>query len=479
MEKGKKLHIVMLPWLAYGHITPFFELSKRLAQKGHSVSFISTPRNVDRLPKIPQQLTSLINLVKLSFPQNSVVDGLPPGTESMSDISSSKAAFLIKTYQGLEEPITKFLEASSPDWIVYDSFAPFVPKMLANVASKHNITIRQAWLVVTSANGFCLMEPLKTTGDVVPRNLEDFLEPPSWIPFPNKLAYRLYEFLDIIDQHTSNPNVGGNIMEDARTLLRACDALLIHSCLELEDDYFKLLQELHGKHVLPTGFLTPSIQEVVSRENHDEEGWQFIKKWLDKQRKGSVVYIALGSEVSPTQQMLDELALGLELSNLPFLWALRKPKAGEVILKLPDRFEDRTRNRGLIWRSWAPQLLILEQDSIGGFICHCGWNSTLEALQFGKPLITLPFFGDQGITARFYEDKQLGIGIPRDEQDGSITRNAVAETLRLVIDEEAGKIYRDKAKEAREILGDRNLHMQYTDRLEEFLCSYESYKKTA
>ncbi|KAL9266359.1 UDP-glycosyltransferase 91D2-like protein [Drosera capensis] len=87
-------------------------------------------------------------------------------------------------------------------------------------------------------------------------------------------------------------------------------------------------------------------------------------------------------------------ALGLELSNLPFLWALRKPMANE--------------------------------DSIGGFICHCDWNSSLEALHFGKPLITLPFFGDQGITARFYEDKQLGIGIPRDEQDGSITRNTVA-----------------------------------------------------
>ncbi|KAL9263712.1 putative UDP-rhamnose:rhamnosyltransferase 1 [Drosera capensis] len=478
--EGKKLHIVMLPWLAYGHITPFFQLSKHLAQKGHYISFVSTPKNIEQLPKIPQQLSPLINLVKLSFPSNLYVEGLPPEAESTADIPFNKFALLSRAYQSLQEPITEFLENSSADWLIYDLFAHFVPPMLSAIKEKRGNRILQAIYFLSGASSTCWLEPqADNTGKSIrhraPTTLEDYLVPPKWIPFPCKLAYRLYEVLTIIDQVITHHAIGDdikdtNIIDNALTSVRTCDAILIHSCMELESNYLKLLSELHGKPVLPTGFQTPSIQEILSREDHDHNGWQFLKGWLDKQEKGSVVYVALGSEVIPSLQMLEELALGLELSQVPFLWALRKAKADEVSLELPNGFEVRVRDRGLIWRNWAPQLLILEHSSVGGFLTHCGWNSTLDALQFGRPFILLPIYADQGINSRFLEEKELGIEIPRDEQDGSFTRNSVAESVRLVLIDEGGKTCRDKAKEIQAKVGDKNQHKHYVDELAEFLC---------
>ncbi len=81
----------------------------------------------------------------------------------------------------------------------------------------------------------------------------------------------------------------------------------------------------------------------------------------------------------------------------------------------------------------------------------------------------LPFLGDQGLIARFLEEKQAGIEVPRNEQDGSFTRDSVAETLRLVMKDEKGKIYRDKAKEMTTIFGDRDLQYRYIDKFVEFL----------
>jgi len=82
-DKPKKFHIAVFPWLAFGHISPFFELSKLIAQKGHKISFISTPRNIKRLPKLPPNLQPLVNLVELSLPH---IDQLPENAEATMDI---------------------------------------------------------------------------------------------------------------------------------------------------------------------------------------------------------------------------------------------------------------------------------------------------------------------------------------------------------------------------------------------------------
>jgi hypothetical protein len=450
----KKLHIAMFPWLAFGHIIPFLELSKLIAQKGHRISFISTPRNIDRLPKIPPHLAPLITFVKLPLPH---VENLPENAEATMDVPYHIIPYLKIAHDGLQQPLSHFLETSTPDWIIHD----FAPHWLPPIATK--LAISRAFFSIFNASTLCFFGPTKSSVIEAhkPRTEPDhFVVPPTWVPIKTKIAFRHFEakqIFDIFEENASSVSDWFRYM----TVILGIDALAVKTCIEVEGEWVELLGELHDMPVIPVGLLPPSLQETV--DNKDST----IFEWLNKQEKESVIYIALGSELQPSQEAFTELAFGLEKSGLPFFWALRK--RSDSVQLLPEGFEERTKDRGVVWTGWAPQLRILGHESVGGFLTHCGWSSVTEAFQFGRALILLPFLGDQGLIARFLEEKEAGIEVPRNEQDGSFTRDSVADTLKLVMQDENGKIYRDKAKEMTTIFGDRNIHYRCIDKFVEFL----------
>eukprot|EP00262_Sarcandra_glabra_P012485 TRINITY_DN3234_c0_g1_i1.p2 TRINITY_DN3234_c0_g1~~TRINITY_DN3234_c0_g1_i1.p2 ORF type:complete len:170 (-),score=32.62 TRINITY_DN3234_c0_g1_i1:289-798(-) len=160
---------------------------------------------------------------------------------------------------------------------------------------------------------------------------------------------------------------------------------------------------------------------------------------------------------------MDELAFGLEQSNLPFFWAFRQAAT------LPEGFEDRTMARGVVCKGWAPQLQILAHPSVGGFLTHSGWSSIIEGIQFGHPFVLFPVAYDQGLIARMVEEMKIGVEIARNENDGSFTRDSVSESLRLVMVEEKGELLRAKAREMREIIGNKDLHDGYVDGFVKYL----------
>ncbi|KAK4541128.1 hypothetical protein RGQ29_031797 [Quercus rubra] len=457
-EPNKKLHIAMFPWLAFGHIIPFLELSKLIAQKGHRISFISTPRNIERLPKIPPQVAPLITLVKLPLPH---VENLPENAEATMDVPYHIIPYLKKAHDGLEQPLSHFLETSTPDWIIHD----FAPHWLPPIASK--LGISRAFFSIFNASTLCFLGPTKSSVIEAhePRSEPNhFVVPPKWVPFHTKVAFRYFEAKQIFDLFEENDS-GNSDWFRYMKVLSGIDALAVKTCVEVEGEWVKLLGELHDTPVIPVGLLPPSKQE--SSDNKDSN-WDTIVEWLNKQEKASVVYIALGSEIEPSQNNFNELAFGLKESGLPFFWALRKRKGVDSV-QLPEGFEERTKDRGVVWTGWAPQFRILGHESVGGFLTHCGWSSVTEAFQFGRALILLPFLGDQGLIARFLEEKQAGIEVPRNEQDGSFTRDSITETLKLVMQDEKGKIYRDRAKEMTTIFGDRDIHNRCIDKFVEFL----------
>jgi len=122
-----------------------------------------------------------------------------------------------------------------------------------------------------------------------------------------------------------------------------------------------------------------------------------LRCWLDCQKPETVIYACFGSLCNLTAPQLIELALALEASERPFIWVIREGSYSEPLEKWIEEngFEERTNARSLLIRGWAPQLLILSHPAIGGFITHCGWNSTLEAICAGVRMVTWPLFGDQ------------------------------------------------------------------------------------
>ncbi|KAK6127284.1 hypothetical protein DH2020_038947 [Rehmannia glutinosa] len=139
--------------------------------------------------------------------------------------------------------------------------------------------------------------------------------------------------------------------------------------------------------------------------------------WLDKQVLNSVIFVSFGTTSSLSDEQVHELAIGLEKSGQKFIWVLREADKGDIFtgsenrkFELPDGFEERVKERGLIVRDWAPQLEILAHFSTGGFLSHCGWNSCMESISMGVPMATWPMHSDQPTNAVLVT-KVLRIGV--------------------------------------------------------------------
>ncbi|KAG5574698.1 hypothetical protein H5410_054832 [Solanum commersonii] len=466
-ENSKKLHIAVFPWLAFGHMVPYLELSKLIAQKGHKISFISTPRNIDRLPKLPPTLAPFLNFVKIPLPH---VDKLPKNAEATIDLPYEQVKYLKLAQDELKEPIAKFLEESTPDFIIFDFASYWVP----SIASKFNIPTGYFSTFNATVLGF--IGPVRGLNNdyEIRKTPEEYTVPPKWIPFETTVAFKLFEVLRIFEATIKGEEENVSDAFRMHKTFELTDFLLVRSCLEFEPEWLKIVGDIHRKPVFPVGQLPTTLYED---DNTKIDAWREIKLWLDEQEKGKVIYVAFGSEVKPSQNELTELALGLELSGLPFFWVLRtkRGESDDELIQLPEGFEDRTKGRGIVCTSWVPQLKILSHDSVGIFLTHSGWSSVVEAIQFEKSLVLLTFLADQGLNARLLEEKKMAYSIPRDDRDGSFTRDLVAESLNLVLVKKEDEIYRERIKEAKNLFCDEPRQNNYVENLLSFL---QNYKKT-
>ncbi|OWM66199.1 hypothetical protein CDL15_Pgr013416 [Punica granatum] len=451
-----KLHIVMFPWLAFGHMIPYLELTKHFGRKGHRVSFLSTPRNIDRLPGIPLDLVALVEYVKIPLP---AVENLPETAEATSDLPYDKIQYLKIAHDKLLDPVAKFLKSSDADWIIYD----FAAYWIGPIARE--LSIKSAQFSIFFASSLAFMGPTwSLMGGDYRKAPEDYTVAPKWIPFQTSLAFRLFEIKRIFDSFDGNASGVTDIYRFGAGQ-ESADLIMVRSSYEVQPEWLKLLGDLIPKPVLPVGQLPPGQGDYGHSKETDE--WQWINEWLDSKERGSVVYIAFGTESKPTQVELTQIALGLEKSRLPFFWVLKTQLGSSDVdrVELPDGFMERIKGRGLVWTSWAPQLKVLAHDSVGGFLSHCGGTSVVEAMSLGKPLIMFPLLSDQALNARLLEEKQMGHPILRNESDGSFTSDSVAQSLRLVMVEEEGKVYREKVKEMRSAYGNMDIQNRYIDNL--------------
>ncbi|TVU46125.1 hypothetical protein EJB05_05643, partial [Eragrostis curvula] len=167
-----------------------------------------------------------------------------------------------------------------------------------------------------------------------------------------------------------------------------------------------------------------------------------VIRWLDSQPPASVLYISFGSQNTiQTKQMMD-LAAALELTGRPFVWAIRPPVgfdiAGEFCKEwLPEGFEERAcaGNKGILVRGWAPQLRILAHRATGAFLSHCGWNSVLESLARGVPIIGWPIAAEQFYNVKMLAEWGVCVEAARGNLESSaVERSKLAEVLEMVME---------------------------------------------
>lgn len=256
--------------------------------------------------------------------------------------------------------------------------------------------------------------------------------------------------------------------------IQDCVGILLNTCEELESPFIEYIGKEIEKPVWAAGPLLPSSsfsdQSGSSTTVTHDSAIRNTRKssidedqcleWLNSKAPASVLYVSFGSEVGPSDEELRELALGLEAAQKPFIWVLQSdfhdhpPPPGHQGSNegegaedvLPEGFEGRIEGLGLIIRGWAPQLLILSHPSTGGFLSHCGWNSTVESIGQGVPILAWPIRGDQHYNAQLLvKELQIAAMIDMPTHDGLVNRKEIGNGVKLLMGSEHGVQLRERA----------------------------------
>nr|XP_043630570.1 UDP-glucosyltransferase 29-like [Erigeron canadensis] len=405
-----KTKVLLFPWLGHGHLSPFLELAKKLSNTNLlDVYLCSTRANLDSVIKCRPPSVRLIELNLPALPE------LPSHLHTTNGLPVHLMPSLKQAFDMSIPLFSEILVNLKPDLLIYDIIQPWAP------VAAGNLGIPSIVFITTSVAASVFDLHLKYNKGVA---------------FPySALYYRAGEYVEPA--------------KDCKDAKRVTDCLelssslmLVKSFKEIEGKYSDYLSVVTSKKIVPVGPLVADPCPLDTKQNS-------VIQWLDEKAVGSTVFVSFGSEYFLSSLDLEEIAYGLELSNVNFIWVLRFPK-GETNIKiskvLPLGYLERVKERGLIVEGWAPQAHILKHKNIGGFVSHCGWNSVLEAMKFGVPIIAMPMHLDQPINTRLVAEVGVGVEVVRDE-NRRLNREKVADVVQHVVMSKSGGPVREKAKQ--------------------------------
>ncbi|XP_019189284.1 PREDICTED: hydroquinone glucosyltransferase-like [Ipomoea nil] len=236
--------------------------------------------------------------------------------------------------------------------------------------------------------------------------------------------------------------------------LSLAQAIMVNSFNEAEQGAVKALQE----SVPPVYLVGPLVRMDSSSNNNVVSGDDECLQWLDEQPEKSVLFVSFGSGGTLSHQQLIELALGLEMSEQRFVWVIRSPSEnssmaffstqdpGDPLSFLPEGFAQRIKNKvGVVVPNWAPQHQILSHPSTGGFLTHCGWNSILESIAYGMPLVAWPLYAEQKMNALLLtDDLNVALRPKASDENGLVGREEISRVVKGLMASEQGKKMREK-----------------------------------
>lgn len=427
-----------------GHLIPLVELAKRLVHQ-HSFNvdfFVPTDGAPSKAQKaVIESLPSAITSVFL--PPVDLTD-LPEGTSIETTIDLTVARSLPSLREGLRSLCSETRVVA----LVVDLFGTEA----FDVAREFDIS--SYIFFPSTAMALSLFFYLPKLDEMVSCEYRELKEPvkiPGCIPVQGK---------DLLDPLQDRKSSAYNVLLRHTKRYGLADGILLNSFKELEGGPIKALQGRGQPGIPPIYPVGPLVN--MGSGSGKIQGSECLE-WLDDQPHGSVLYVSFGSGGTLSYEQINELALGLEMSEQRFLWVARSPNnkvANATFFSvdnlkdpldfLPKGFLDRTKGRGLVVPSWAPQAQVLRHSSTAGFLTHCGWNSTLESVVNGVPLIAWPLYAEQKMNAAMLTE---GIKValrPRASENGIIGREEIANVLRGLMEGEDGKKIRNRMKNLKE-----------------------------
>ncbi|XP_057823103.2 UDP-glycosyltransferase 74D1 [Cryptomeria japonica] len=441
-KRNMKGHVVVISYPATGHTNPMLQFSKNLASRGVIVTFVNFNLNHRKVIQARESLQRL----KLDIRFECIPDGLP---EDDSTLDSNINPAVFKHMQdnmdgsGLERLIHR-LHASGDTppvcCIIYNSFLPWV----RDVANKLNIP--QALFWTQSAAVFSIYQHFQNGEGL------DCGRMPQNVIIPGLPELKLTDLPSAFMETTGSINYYLRQLE----VVKDASWVIANTVYELEPETINSLRST-SLPFLPIG---PSIPTSFLQDQNAEDTqvganpWKAADcmEWLNKKPPLSVVYISFGSILVISDEQIQELAVGIQQSGQNFLWVIRAPPGHDHIAEvLPAGFMEETKERGLVV-DWCAQLEVLSHPSVGVFMSHCGWNSTLDALSLGVPMLTLGVWTDQPTNSKFVTDVwKTGLRMRR-RDDGIVGRDETERCIRMAMESEEGKQLRNNGLKWRELL---------------------------
>ncbi|CAK7323062.1 unnamed protein product [Dovyalis caffra] len=474
MASKSNEQIVMLPFMAHGHLIPFLALARQIHQAtGFTISIASTALNIQYLTSTfnsssDEPNNDHIHLVELPFCSND--HGLPPNTENSENLSLDLVGKLFSASLSLRTPFHSFVgdiaakQGHPPLCIISDIFFGWAGEVADSLGTV-NVSFSTGGAYGTLAySSLWLNLPHRGRGD------SDEFHLPG---FPDRCRFHITQLHHFL-RNADGTDSWSKFFQPQISLSMQSFGWLCNTVEEFEPEGLEWLRKFVK---LPVWAIGPLLPPVVLKNDSSslvissgistrragkrpEISTEKCMEWLESYSPGSVLYVSFGSQnsISPSQMM--ELAIGLEESAKPFIWVVRPPvgfdkKCDFRAEWLPDGFEERMKNRkqGLLVRNWAPQLEILSHMSTGAFLSHCGWNSVLESLSQGMPIIGWPLAAEQAYNSKMLvEEMGVGVELTRGVQS-SIDWKEVKKVIELVMDKKGkGGDMRNKAMVIKEQL---------------------------
>ncbi|GMI87195.1 UDP-glycosyltransferase 76F1 [Hibiscus trionum] len=421
MEQRKGRRLVLFPLPLQGHINPMLDLANILHSRGFSITIVHTsfnspePSNYPHFAfrfiseNLPEDRRACCKTDLIAFLLTLNEECGPPFRDCLADLLSDSS----------EEPIACLIS----DAILY---------FTQDVA--HELKVPRLVLRTGAASSFCVFSafPLLREKGYLPIQDSQLEEPVVELP-PLRVK-------DLPSIHTNDPEDLYKVVTSMVNQSKASSGMIWNTFQELEQAALETLHQQLGVPLFPIGPFHKrfaATSSPCSSLPHDET----CLSWLDKQVPQSVVYVGFGSLAIISETQFLEIAWGLANSNQPFLWVVRPGliRGSDWLESLPDGFLEALGGRGHIVK-WAPQQQVLAHPSVGAFWTHNGWNSTLESICEGVPMICMPCFTDQRVNAR-YVSEVWGIGL---QLEKGLERGEIERTIKRLMVKKGGENIRER-----------------------------------
>ncbi|XP_062224842.1 UDP-glycosyltransferase 73C6-like [Phragmites australis] len=409
MEGSTKPHFVLVPWTGtISHVIPMTDLGCLLASHGAPVTIVTTPlnaaiaqRRVDRAAPHGAEVT----VTAISFPATDA--GLPEGCERLDLLrSQAEVPCFFKANMRFGEAVAQYLRSETPR-------RPSC--IISGMCQTWTLGLaRDLGVPFYVYHGFgafallCIEYLYKHRPHEAVTSADELFDVPALPPFQCRLSSR-----QLPPHFMPSTSVAGRALQGMREFDMAADGIVVNSFEELEHGSTALLSTATGKTVLAVGPVSLCRSPSLHPQSMPDDARRCMA-WLDAKESKSVVYVSFGSigRMPPAQLM--QLGTALVSCPWPVLWVVKgadsMPDDVKKWLRKNTDAEGIASSKCLLMCGWAPQVAILAHPAVGGFMTHCGWGSTLEAIVAGMPMATWPFFAEQFINERLIVDV-LGVGV--------------------------------------------------------------------